>query len=161
MAGALVCPFVRLGVQKPGSLDLARFIDQDAQCLAGAVQTMIEQGRKGRFERMMFYALGHQVDSFVGDQNRPKKSPLDIPRRAVAAAGLSVAMRAPAPEERRTAQRSSTNRATIYRRDVAPTRDVLPLSRAENSRLPPAFQPRMLRPASLLLTEGAEVRRTY
>ena len=50
---------------------------------------MIEQGRKGRFERMMFYALGHQVDSFVGDQNRPKKSPLDIPRRAAAAAGLS------------------------------------------------------------------------
>jgi hypothetical protein len=61
---------VRLGIQKPGSLDLARFIDQDAQCLAGTVQTMIEQGRKGRFERMMFHALGHQVDSFVGDQNR-------------------------------------------------------------------------------------------
>jgi hypothetical protein len=54
---------VRLGVQKPGSLDLARFIDQDAQCLTGTVQTMIEQGRKGSFERMMFYALGHRVDS--------------------------------------------------------------------------------------------------
>jgi hypothetical protein len=53
---------------------------------------MIEQGRKGSFERMMFYALGHRVDSFVGDQNEPKKSPLDIPRRAVAAAGLSYAV---------------------------------------------------------------------
>jgi hypothetical protein len=65
--GALMCPFVRLGVQKPGPLDLARFIDQNAQCLAGTVQAMIEQGRKGRFERMMVYALCHRVDSFVRD----------------------------------------------------------------------------------------------
>jgi hypothetical protein len=82
---------------------------------------MIEQGRKGSLERMVFYALGHRVDSFVGDQNGPKKSPLDIPRWAVAAAGLSYALRAQAPSSLRTAQRRSTNRATIYRRDVAPT----------------------------------------
>jgi hypothetical protein len=81
--------FVRLGVQKPGPLDLARFIDQNAQCLAGTVQAMIEQGRKGRFERMMVYALCHRVHSYVGDQNGPKKSPLDAPRWAVAADRLS------------------------------------------------------------------------
>lgn len=36
------------------------------QRLAGAVQAMIDQGRKGGLQGMMFHALGHGIDSFVG-----------------------------------------------------------------------------------------------
>ena len=77
--GSFGCPFVRAGVQKLSPFDLAGFIDEDTQRLAGAVQAVIDQGRKGGLQGMMFYALGHGADSFVGDKNGPKKSPLDSP----------------------------------------------------------------------------------
>ena len=70
---------MRAGVQKLSPLYLAGFIDQDTQRLAGAVQAMIDQGRKGGLQGVMFTVLGHAVDSFVWVENEPKKSPRDSP----------------------------------------------------------------------------------
>jgi hypothetical protein len=42
--------FMRLGVEKVGALDLARFIDQDAQRLAGAVQPVGQQRCKSSIQ---------------------------------------------------------------------------------------------------------------
>jgi hypothetical protein len=44
--GALWPTFVRAAVQELRSLDLAGFIDEDAQRLAGTVQAVIEQRRE-------------------------------------------------------------------------------------------------------------------
>jgi hypothetical protein len=41
---------MRLGVEKVGALDLARFIDQDAQRLAGAVQPVGQQRCKSSIQ---------------------------------------------------------------------------------------------------------------
>ncbi len=68
--------FLWLGVEKVGALDRARFVDQEAQCFAGAIQAVGQQGRKRGVQGMRFYSLCQGVDSFVGGyENAPKKSP--------------------------------------------------------------------------------------
>ena len=82
---AFCSAFVRLGIEKVGTLDFARFVDQDAQGLAGAVQAVRQRGRKSGFQRVMFYAHCPLVDSFVGGKNTPKKSPAEKACRGRAA----------------------------------------------------------------------------
>jgi len=87
IVGAFRRAFMRSGVEKVRAFDLARFVDQDAQRLAGAVQAVGQQGRKRGVQGMMFYSLCHRVDSFVGGcENAPKKSPAGRACRGRAAA---------------------------------------------------------------------------
>ena len=80
---------MRLGIEKVGTLDFARFVDQDAQNLAGAVQTVRQQGRKSGLQRVMIYARCHVVDSFVGvrmpRRNCLRKMPAGVAPRCFAA----------------------------------------------------------------------------
>jgi hypothetical protein len=55
---------------------------------------MIEQGRKGRFQGVMFYALGHAVDSFVTGENAPKNPSVGTTRPENPAGGPSCALQA-------------------------------------------------------------------
>jgi hypothetical protein len=113
--------FMRLGVEKVGALDLARFIDQDAQRLAGAVQAVGQQRCKSSIQGVRFYALCHGVDSFVDlGKNAPKKSPAETACRGCAA----VFCRPPrfgryAPSSLRPAKHRKTSRPRIYRSNVA------------------------------------------
>ena len=75
--GAPGAAFIRLGIEKWRSLDLAGFMDQDAQGFPGAVQPDRQQCRKSGLQWAMFYALCRVIDSFVDvGKNTPKKSPL-------------------------------------------------------------------------------------
>jgi hypothetical protein len=77
---------MRLGIEKVVAFDLARFIDQDAQGFAGAIQTVAQQSRKSGVQGVMFDALCHAVDSFEGmGKNAPKKSPAGTACRSFAA----------------------------------------------------------------------------
>jgi len=104
-------------------VDLARFVDQNAQRLAGTVEAVCQQSRKSSVQRMMFYALCHGVDSFVGlGKNAPKKSPAETACRGRAA----MLCRPPlfgryAPSSLRPTKHRKTSRIQIYRRDVALT----------------------------------------
>jgi len=51
--------FVRPGTEKLGSLDLGRFIDEDAQCFARAIQPVLKQRCIGRLQRVRFDSHGH------------------------------------------------------------------------------------------------------
>jgi len=65
-----------LGIEKVGTFDFARFVDQDAQRLAGAIGAVRQQGRKSGLQGMLLYTHCHVVDSFVGgNKSAPKKSP--------------------------------------------------------------------------------------
>jgi hypothetical protein len=121
--GAFGRAFMRSGIQKPGALDLARFVDQDAQRLARTVESVGQQSRKSGVQGMMFYALCHGVDSFVvWGKNAPKKSPAETACRGRAA----MFCRPPlfgryAPSSLRPAKHRKTSRLQNYRNDVALT----------------------------------------
>jgi hypothetical protein len=92
--GAPGAAFMRLGIEKLRSLDLAGFIDQDAQGFPGTVQPDRQQCRKSGLQWVMFYAVCHVVDSFLDvGKNTPKKSPSGEVRRG------SVAAQKPAGRE--------------------------------------------------------------
>ena len=77
VVGTFEGALMRLGVEKLGAFELARFVDPDAQRLAGTVQAVGQQSRKSGVQRRMRYALCHGV-SFVGwGKNAPKQSPVE------------------------------------------------------------------------------------
>jgi len=53
------CSLVGLGTEKLGSLDLGRFIDEDAQRFARAIQPVLKQRRIGRLQRVRFDSHRH------------------------------------------------------------------------------------------------------
>jgi hypothetical protein len=121
--GALGSAFMGLGMEKVVALDPARFVDQNAQRFAGAIQTVIQQRRKSRLQRVMFYALCHAVDSFLGKgKNAPEEIAcgygLSMFRRAAVPSSAPRALHASALQP---AQPRKTNSQRIYRRDVALT----------------------------------------
>ncbi len=65
MVAPLARAFVRLGAKILGALDFGGFVDQNAQRLAGAVQTLRQQGSVRRFERIAFNALCHCCCTFA------------------------------------------------------------------------------------------------
>ena len=64
MVGTLGAALVSTGVKEVLALDLAGFIDQDSQRLAGAVETVIEESGVGIMQGIVFDSLCHFKDSF-------------------------------------------------------------------------------------------------
>ncbi len=112
---------MRLGIEKVVALDLARFIDQNAQGFASAIQTVSQQRRKSGVQGVMFYALCHAADSSVGlSKNSPKKSPAGTACRGrTAMLGRPPRFARYAPSSLRPTRHRKTSRLRIYRSNVA------------------------------------------
>jgi hypothetical protein len=64
MVAPLGCALERLGAKILGSLDLGGFVDQNAQRLAGAVQSLRQKSGVRRFERIAINVLRHRYWTF-------------------------------------------------------------------------------------------------